>query len=103
MKKPKLTSENMMRRLPRQGEVDWEEPDLIPFAPEPARPSVRDTKPVQDAEHLAEVAKAMKDHELDRHDAERLIEVERQYTGTGLPRFKNTSLGMLWTEWENRK
>lgn len=59
---------------------------------------IRDTAPVKDAQHLAEVAKAMKDHELGRHDAERLIEVEQQYTGTGLPRFKNTTVGVPWTE-----
>jgi hypothetical protein len=66
----------------RPSEIDWEEPDLIPFAPEPARPSVRDAAPVKNAQRLAEVARAMKDHDLDRRDAERLLKIESEMDGS---------------------
>lgn len=35
-------------------------------------PSVRDTKPVQDAQRLAKVAQHMKEFGIDRHDSEQL-------------------------------
>jgi predicted nucleic acid-binding protein len=51
-----------------------------------SKASVRDTHAVRQAQHLAEVAKTMREFDFDRHTAERWLEVERSYIGIGLPR-----------------
>lgn len=103
---PNYTSHRVYRRLKDEADpqsVDWEEEDLIPFSPEPTRPSLSDTKPVRDAQRLAEVVGVMKDLDLPRAEAERLLEIEQQYTSIALPRFQNRISGQPWAETGERK
>lgn len=51
-----------------------------------AHASVRSSQPVRDALHMAQVAQVMKEFDFDKKTAMRFLEVERSWTGVGLPK-----------------